>query len=125
MSTSPSNSNKENGNRLPVRPTIEISKPELNSGLLVNSGSVPFGWEQSPGRPKNESNKISPTKKYSPTIPKLPPGRFLKPVKKDLAPNVINIARNGSPISRDDHHDESDSDEAYMDALDTLSRGET
>lgn len=127
MTTSPSNSNRENENRLPVRPTIEISKPELNSGPLVNSGSVPFGWEQSPGRPKNETDKISQTKKYSPTVPKLPPGRCLKPVKKDLAPNAINIAKNGSSSSRDDndHHHESDSDEAYMDALDTLSRGET
>ncbi|GJT29127.1 staphylococcal-like nuclease CAN2 [Tanacetum coccineum] len=62
--------------------------------MLVNLGSVPFGWEQSPR------------------------------VNKDLAPNVINIEKNVSLSSRDDndHHHESDIHEAYMDALDTLSR---
>ncbi|KAI3731763.1 hypothetical protein L1987_62952 [Smallanthus sonchifolius] len=123
------NEDRRKESYLPIRPSIESRTTELKSDLLMNTGSVPFGWEQSPGRPKNEQIQ---TMDSPPSLPKLPPGRFLEPMKKDSVINVSKITKSESMEStkkessgsRNDDEDE-DNDEAYMDALDTLSRGET
>lgn len=128
------NDNRENTSYLPVRPLIESSNTESTSDLMMSSGSVPFGWEHSPGRAKNKQTQA---KENTPSLPKLPPGRFLKPIKKDLGnisqdSNVPKMSRfersksvkkEGSVSLNDDNED--DDNEAYMDALDTLSRAET
>ncbi|KAK1412138.1 hypothetical protein QVD17_33140 [Tagetes erecta] len=126
--------NRKSESCVPVKASVESCISELTSNTLMNTGSVPFGWENSPGRPKNEQVR---TVESPPGLPKLPPGRFLEPVKKDLVTNVSKITKSESMESKkkesfdsrdvgdnDDEQDEDD-DEAYMDALDTLSRGET
>ncbi|KAI3818423.1 hypothetical protein L1987_12230 [Smallanthus sonchifolius] len=121
------NDDRRKESYLPIRPSIEYCTTVLKSDLLM---SVPFGWEQSPGRPKNEQIQ---TMESPPSLPKLPPGRFLEPMKKDSVINVSKITKSESiestkkesSGSRDDEDEDEDNDEAYMDALDTLSRGET
>nr|XP_043607830.1 uncharacterized protein LOC122579673 [Erigeron canadensis]XP_043607838.1 uncharacterized protein LOC122579673 [Erigeron canadensis] len=57
------------------------TKSDMHSGPLRDPGSVPFVWEQSPGKPKDERK----THKKHPIVPKLPPGRLLtKPQKQDV-----------------------------------------
>ncbi|KAD7116836.1 hypothetical protein R6Q59_016014 [Mikania micrantha] len=115
---------------IPIRPSCAT---ESTSDPLMNTGSVPFGWEHSPGRPKNEQIQITET---VPSLPRLPPGRFLKPVKNEPLTTVTKIIKSESMDSTkkassdsqnddDAADDDDDDDEAYMDALDTLSRGET
>ncbi|XP_076939366.1 uncharacterized protein LOC143608044 [Bidens hawaiensis] len=116
-----------------VRPSVESCTTEI-----MNTGSVPFGWEHSPGRPKNEQVQ---TIESVPSLPKLPPGRFLslKPMNNDAVTNISKITKSESIEStkkenldvkydadtNNDNGNEEDDDETYMDALDTLSRGET
>lgn len=92
---------------------------------MKNTGSVPFVWEQSPGRPKDETNKQIQTKENPPCLPKLPPGWVLKPKKKDSAIAEDLITEFGDDVDDDDVDDDNDTEEAFMDALDTLSRGES
>ncbi|KAI7754845.1 hypothetical protein M8C21_020848 [Ambrosia artemisiifolia] len=124
-------------NILPVRPSIESCTAESMADVLMNTGSVPFGWEQSPGRPKN--NQVVQIMESAPSLPKLPPGRFLKPMMNDPVINGSKITKLESMESTkkessdlrdhdldvDDDDEDEDNDEAYVDALDTLSRGET
>ncbi|XP_042475970.1 uncharacterized protein LOC122057777 [Macadamia integrifolia] len=64
-------------NSRPKMPSLPFYKPDINSGPIKNSGSVPFLWEQTPGRPKDgEGARAQPTKR-PPLAPKLPPGRVL------------------------------------------------
>ncbi|KAK9074394.1 hypothetical protein SSX86_006992 [Deinandra increscens subsp. villosa] len=130
---SPQNDVKKQGNYLPNRPSIESCTTESTFDELMKAGSVPFGWEHSPGRAKNEQVQ---TMERPPGLPKLPPGRVLKPMKYDSLTNASKITtyesmestKKASSDSRDDHVDDDDNednDEAYMDALDTLSRGES
>lgn len=129
---SPKNENTRKESCPLVGPAVGSSKTKLKIDPMMNTGSVPFGWEHSPGRPKDERNKQFQTKENSPSLPKLPPGRFFKSSKKDLDNNPTTITRfesvastsKQSSESMNDHDDDDDS-EAFMDALDTLSRGET
>lgn len=119
-------------------------KSELKSGLVVKPGTVPFLWEQIPGRPKDESRTQTHLTEKPPTAPKLPPGRKFRDNQdfdqigkfQNAMPtctsssdeNVKKIESFGS--SKEMMHDkekiESDDDDvAYMDALDTLSRTES
>ncbi|KAI3719727.1 hypothetical protein L6452_20629 [Arctium lappa] len=116
--------------------SVESCKTELNSDPMTNTGSVPFVWEHSPGRPKDETDKRRiQTKESPPSLPKLPPGWILKPKKKD-SDNVTEdlstefesaklAKKESSDSGNDDDDDDDDTDEAFMDALDTLSRGES
>ncbi|XP_071735820.1 uncharacterized protein [Rutidosis leptorrhynchoides] len=134
---SPKNENRRNESCAPVGSTLESPKTELNFDPMMNTGSVPFGWEHSPGKPKDERNRNRnrnqqiQTKENSPNLPKLPPGNFFTSSKKDLDTNATMITRfdSGASTSKQssdsiNDHDDDDS-EAFMDALDTLSRGET
>lgn len=110
------NENRKNESHLPIKPSKEPSNTLSISDPIMNTGNVPFGWENSPGRPKNKQVQA---KENSPRFPNLPPGRFYKHVKKDLDTNVAKSVGSSKKGSSED------SDEAYVDALDTLSRGET
>ncbi|XP_023741222.1 uncharacterized protein LOC111889321 [Lactuca sativa] len=54
--------------------------PSYKSGSLRNPGSVPFVWEHTPGKPKDET-KTQKHIKY--LVPKPPPGRISKPKKQE------------------------------------------
>ncbi|CAN1123259.1 hypothetical protein LINPERHAP2_LOCUS1781 [Linum perenne] len=145
---------KEMKNRKPAAANVarfphQKAESELNLGQVRVSGTVPFMWERSPGRPKNEAAISEPS---SPAVPRLPPGR-----RKPLILNVKHIAseygaggsegssspapscspqtKNGffanSPtvqnaeakFNDDDDDDEEEEEEvSFVDAHDTLSR---
>ncbi|KAI3744827.1 hypothetical protein L1987_57920 [Smallanthus sonchifolius] len=71
-------SRRKNESSIPALLPSPSYKSELHSGPLRNPGTVPFVWEQIPGRPKHETKKHKP-----PIVPNLPPGRILKPKKQD------------------------------------------
>ncbi|CAL5212854.1 unnamed protein product [Lathyrus oleraceus] len=132
------------------RTRLPAYKSELKSGPVSNPGSVPFVWEKSPGRPKNESQLQ--TKEEPLVAPKLPPGRVLKVEQQDFdksskgasvtqsrtdstVSNSISVA---SLDSKDEIHEggkelvlekgssgSDNEDETYLDALETLSRAES
>ncbi|KAJ6680320.1 N-METHYLTRANSFERASE putative (DUF688)-RELATED [Salix purpurea] len=127
-------------------PPPPVYKPELKSGPLRNPGTVPFVWERSPGRPKDESKPQTRVLQRPPVAPKLPPGRILD-AQQQASVRVSEGAkladrsrsRNGhssfqnetqGDIYREAIKDASSSgseggDEAYADALDILSRSES
>ncbi|CAH1421662.1 unnamed protein product [Lactuca virosa] len=74
--SSQKDSKRKNGNSLP---TISPS-PSYKSGPLRNPGTVPFVWEHTPGKPKDET-KTQKHIKY--LVPKPPPGRISKPKKQE------------------------------------------
>lgn len=142
---------KKTDTNIPIIPPLPSYISELKSGPLRNAGSVPFVWEQSPGRPKSGKSPQIHAIDRPPTISKLPPGRTLKPKNQDsdtaskgtgvdngpgenpfgsqhVVPSVEEKVTNvdSSKEKLDEHSSHSgDGDEAYMDALDTLSRGES
>lgn len=125
-------------------------KSELKSGPVRNPGVVPFVWEQSPGKPKDEGMlQIDKIDRPS-NAPKLPPGRTLKANKQysDNHPSNPTINRNeiGKPdvyqrvpsvdqmshgvecfedLVEEENSDSREGSEIYVDALDTLSRTES
>ncbi|KAH9309011.1 hypothetical protein KI387_036922, partial [Taxus chinensis] len=58
-----------------------VYNSDLKSGPLRNPGTVPFVWEQSPGRPKDDEHVKANHNSPGPRTPRLPPGRSL-PVKQ-------------------------------------------
>lgn len=54
-----------------------VYRSELKSGPLRNPGTVPFLWEQSPGKPKDEERVKATHDAPTPRAPRLPPGRTL------------------------------------------------
>ncbi|XP_019193889.1 PREDICTED: uncharacterized protein LOC109187930 isoform X2 [Ipomoea nil] len=134
-------------------PRPPLYKSELKSGPVSNPGVVPFLWERSPGRPKDEASPQ--TDNRFPIVPRLPPGRTLKADPKNVtkAPQSPTIAKSEmenvpresqhfQPSSRkvnkpgsfgsssdtvedEEKFESADEDETYVDALDTLSRTES
>lgn len=113
--SSQKNENRRNESYLAVRSAMESCKTGSTSKPLMNSGSVPFGWEHTPGRPKNETP--------SSVLKVPPPARFFKP-RKVIKPECSKSGKKENSGPRYDDYGDS-SGEVYMDALDTLSRGET
>lgn len=138
---------------VPKRPPLPFYKSELKSGPVSNPGTVPFVWEKTPGRPKNENKQITRYVEWPSIAPKLPPGRVLKVEQEDSdkVPKGTSViqSRTGNSVSDPQHaasldnrvtkhesakeeieekassgSDDGD-DEAYVDALDTLSRTES
>ncbi|KAF3444012.1 hypothetical protein FNV43_RR13702 [Rhamnella rubrinervis] len=134
---------------LPKLPPLPVYKSELKSGPVRHPGAVPFLWEQTPGRPKNESKSQT---KAPPVAPKLPPGRVSNDKQQasdkgskgptatwfqtgnvhSSSQDVSNLEKKNATsyeISKEGAEDKSSSgsegDEAYLDALDTLSRSES
>ncbi|XP_019449084.1 PREDICTED: uncharacterized protein LOC109351869 isoform X2 [Lupinus angustifolius] len=144
------NDNKRKGDMSSAElPPLPVYKSELKSGPMRNPGAVPFVWEQTPGRPKDE-NKVQ--TQWPSVTPKLPPGRVSK-VKQQHCDEVskarsVRQSRTGSTVSspqivatldkevtKQESLEEAiqekassgsdDEDENYVDAVDTLSRTES
>lgn len=139
-------------NSLARLPPLPPYKSELKSGPVRNPGTVPFVWEQTPGRPKDEKKLQTTIVEQSPITPNLPPGRVLKAKREDTEKvskgKRVTQATTGSTVSnsqsvtsmnkyvrKSENLKEAmrekassvsdDGDEAYQDALDTLSRTES
>ncbi|KAI3498062.1 hypothetical protein L1887_33786 [Cichorium endivia] len=144
---SPKAASQKNGGRkfgsyLPHIPSIEPCRTEFKLDPLKNTGNIPFVWEHSPGKPKDETNKQIQIKENPLGLPKLPPGRNLKPRKKDSEninedhihipthTNVTNIRSSLQNVfqtetkKKETSDSSDDTNEEFMDALDTLSRGD-
>lgn len=127
----------------PKIPPLPSYKSELKSGPIRNAGTVPFVWERSPGRPKDENIPQKLGVEQPPIAPKLPPGRILRNTKEDsdknpehpslskrhgevlngsLSVSVLNELESSVDTMDAESSVSGDGDEAYMDALDTLSR---
>uniref|UniRef100_A0A7C9AJJ0 Uncharacterized protein n=1 Tax=Opuntia streptacantha TaxID=393608 RepID=A0A7C9AJJ0_OPUST len=75
-SSIPSEINKRKTSKCSVNlPPVPYYKSDLKSGPVTNPGAVPFHWEQTPGKPKDESKEQRETPEMLPLAPKLPPGR--------------------------------------------------
>ncbi|KAL6137905.1 hypothetical protein ACLB2K_063194 [Fragaria x ananassa] len=134
----------------PKLPPLPAYKSELKSGPVRNPGTVPFIWEQIPGRPKDESIRKKHALEGPQVAPRLPPGRVLKVMKQGLDEgskgtaaqsqngNVLSSSHTISAVERKvdikeetskEQKEESTSsengDETYLDALDALSRTES
>ncbi|CAI9757242.1 unnamed protein product [Fraxinus pennsylvanica] len=139
-------------NTLSRRPRLPHYRSELKSSPVSNPGAVPFVWEQKPGRPKEDIKPQTHNSDRPPVVPKLPPGRSPKAnqqssekdsatasVTKSQLQNVTHDVRSVSSVldknknfdnfeeTKEDEEssDSSVSEEAYVDALDTLSRTES
>ncbi|XP_054812201.1 uncharacterized protein LOC129313271 [Prosopis cineraria] len=117
--------------RLPPLPTC---KSDLKSGPLSHPGAVPFIWEQTPGRPKNEGKLPTFGVEQPPLAPNLPPGRAsrVKHQDSDQIPKRSTVSKSATKhkilkeaIQEKDSSNSDDGDEAYQDALDTLSTTES
>ncbi|MED6121294.1 hypothetical protein PIB30_028795 [Stylosanthes scabra] len=147
------NKRKTDKSSAPKIPPLPVYKSDLKSGPVSNPGTVPFVWERSPGRPKEEGKSQTLPVGGHVITPKLPPGRASKVEQKDSdkVPKATLFTQSGigssvtssqSCSSSDNKvttkHDSikeiiqektssgsEDGDEAYQDALDTLSRTES
>ncbi|KAL4586348.1 hypothetical protein LXL04_010984 [Taraxacum kok-saghyz] len=149
--SSQKNESRKFGSYLPTMPPIEPLKTEFKLSPLKNTGNIPFVWEHSPGRPKDhETNNQIPSMESPLGIPKLPPGRISKPKKKDpdhitttttedhnhIHSSLQSVFQTESKFQRSksvkkertpdtiSSDEQDDSNETFMDALDTLSRGD-
>ncbi|KAG9153014.1 hypothetical protein Leryth_024837 [Lithospermum erythrorhizon] len=59
-------------------------KSELKSGPVSNPRTVPFDWEQIPGRPKDDETSLKLNVVEISKVPKLPPGRTLTVGQQDF-----------------------------------------
>ncbi|KAI4322777.1 hypothetical protein L6164_022442 [Bauhinia variegata] len=140
-------------NSLPRVPPLPAYRSELKSGPVTNPGTVPFVWEKTPGRPKDESRLQTWAVERPPVTPKLPPGRVLKVKNQDSneVPKGASVAQSGAGsnnvsnskyvtsldknvskpesleevLKENENSSSNDGDEIYQDALDTLSRAES
>ena len=143
-------SKRKNDSSFSNIPPLPSYKSELKSGPVRNPGAVPFIWEQTPGKPKDDRKPRGPERPL--TAPKLPPGRILNanqqtPDKFSKDPIVAgtqtagilsNPRNHSSPdenvtklenfkegVEDKESYGSEDGDVTYLDALDTLSRSES
>ncbi|XP_028807679.1 uncharacterized protein LOC114762374 isoform X2 [Neltuma alba] len=114
-------------------PPLPAYKSDLKSGPVSHPGAVPFTWEQTPGRPKNEGKLPKLDIEQPPLTPNLPPGRA------SVEHQASGQVSKGSAISKSatklkilrealqetDSSDSDNGDEAYQDAIDKLSTTES
>lgn len=136
------------GNSLPKIPPLPVYKSDLKSGPVSNPGTVPFVWEQTPGRPKDERKAENVGHGRPPVTPRLPPGRVPKVKQQDsdksfkprstqsktedfllrsqhmIDKNVTDYESCNEKMESEGFGSE-DGDEAYFDALDTISMTES
>ncbi|XP_062105860.1 uncharacterized protein LOC133817374 [Humulus lupulus] len=138
---------------VPQLPPLPVYKSELKSGPVRNPGKVPFVWEKTPGNPKDERKSQTKVPERPPSVPKLPPGRVSNKkqqasdklskstsVPQSLSASILSSSRDASDLDkRSEIKDKrsrqgkeencssgsEDGEEAYVDALDTLSRSES
>uniref|UniRef100_A0A803QJE9 Uncharacterized protein n=1 Tax=Cannabis sativa TaxID=3483 RepID=A0A803QJE9_CANSA len=138
---------------VPHLPPLPVYKSELKSGPVRNPGKVPFVWEKTPGKPRDERKSQTKIPERSPSVPKLPPGRVSNKkhqasdkgsistsVPQSPTASILSSSRDVSDLDkRNETKDKSsvqgreensssaseNGDEAYVDALETLSRSES
>ncbi|KAG5545096.1 hypothetical protein RHGRI_017532 [Rhododendron griersonianum] len=124
----------KNKRSIPSVPLPPFYKSELKSGPVSNPGTIPFTWEKSPGRPKEERKPQ--TLDHPPIIPKLPPGRIPEVKRQEnssvgrreagkTSSSTLSVPSIEENVTNFEGSDSGDGDEAYLDALDTLSRTES
>ncbi|KAG8385435.1 hypothetical protein BUALT_Bualt03G0045000 [Buddleja alternifolia] len=126
---------------LPCRQqSLPPNKSDWESEEVVKPAAVPFHWEQIPGRPKGQVESPARTPDESSSTPRLPPGRLSDAIRRNSGPSRYNSGEHNiyrPQIEAYDHEslleklneslnckDESGSEsgeDAYSDALDTLS----
>ncbi|KAK4255604.1 hypothetical protein QN277_008583 [Acacia crassicarpa] len=127
---------KTRGNSLIRLLPLPDYKSDLKSGPVSHPGTVPFIWEHTPGRPKNEGKLPKLDVKQPPLTPNLPPGRASRIVKHQDSDQVSKGSSISSKsatkqkilkelVQENDSYDSDDGDETYQDALDTLSTAES
>lgn len=146
------NEQTKTNNKIPSISSLPYHKSEFKSGPVSNPGTVPFVWEKSPGRPKYENECPALSLEQPLIAPRLPPGRFVKvkehnldKVSESSSPTscdgrrvasgslsyssldeiTAKIEATKNKIEENESSDSGDNDEAYQDALDTLSRTES
>lgn len=147
--------NKRADNFLSKKPSLPPHKSYLKSGPVRNPGAVPFMWEQIPGKPKDGSLPHQEALELPPLVPMLPPGRTVnikQPSSVERAedkepetstdmrsPQIDNLSnlldslslKASLESSKQDAKEENpcdledSDDDAFSDALDTLSRTES
>ncbi|XP_022968993.1 uncharacterized protein LOC111468130 [Cucurbita maxima] len=130
-STGTSSKTNEKARPEPEIPRPPVYKSELKSGPVRNPGTVPFVWEQTPGKPKDESTVKTQISKRPPLVPKLPPGRAQKmnqevptSINASLDENVRETVEEMTSC-KSGNDDEEEDDEVYRDANDIFSRSES
>lgn len=129
--TSRTSDERKSNHSHPLIPQLPPHRTELKSGPIRNPGAVPFLWEQTPGQPKEEVTPQTRTSDRPPVAPKLPPGRYPKANHQDShsngceRQNVENFESSKATADGNESSDSEDSDAAYVDALDSLSRTES
>lgn len=112
---------KRTGKSLPNVRRLPCYRPELKSGPVRIPGTVPFVWEQYPGRPKAESHAQT----RSPIIPKPPPGRVLKAkpsVPENIYEKQVVSSVGENAVEEKECSDSGDGGKAHVDAHSTLQR---
>ncbi|KAJ8749232.1 hypothetical protein K2173_018709 [Erythroxylum novogranatense] len=124
------NVRKNNDEAVPKLPPLPAYKSELKTDPVRDPGSVPFVWEQTPGRPKPQMH--DPKRSSGSGAPKLPPVRALNLDKGSQASSTTRIpASVGRNTRKEIKMEETGSctsdetDESYVDAAGTLSRTES
>ncbi|KAI4319744.1 hypothetical protein MLD38_033308 [Melastoma candidum] len=122
-------------------PPLPRYKSDLKSGPVRNPGTVPFIWEQSPGRPKDEGKSLNPIPKACVVPPKPPPGKNSKQRELNKINQVVKFDKEKSSTTEDgsalkcervddvpeetaDSSSEID-EETFLDAAETFSRSES
>ncbi|KAM7503327.1 hypothetical protein LguiB_002231 [Lonicera macranthoides] len=106
-------------------PHIPSYKSESRLGPVSNPGTIPFIWEQSPGRPKCENTTENCVVELHEAAPKLPPGRISKAKMHDsdkVNKNVTKFESLEDTVKEDSNL--VDGNEAYSDTVDSLSQTE-
>ncbi|KAF7146492.1 hypothetical protein RHSIM_Rhsim04G0074600 [Rhododendron simsii] len=112
---------KRTGKSLPNVRRIPCYRPELKSGPVRIPGTVPFVWEQYPGRPKAKAESHTQTR--SPIIPKPPPGRVLKAkptVPRNVYEKQVISSVGENAVEEKECFDSGDGSKAHVDARNTL-----
>ncbi|KAK4784014.1 hypothetical protein SAY86_018382 [Trapa natans] len=110
-------------------PPLPHYRWELKSGPVSKPGNVPFEWEKAPGKPKEDKQlqKNNAALERRPAAPKLPPGSTLKHEVKDQDAGKDSKPTVTRSVSQEGFQDASSEEgsEAFLDAMDTLSRSES
>ncbi|XP_038888424.1 uncharacterized protein LOC120078273 isoform X2 [Benincasa hispida] len=130
-STETSSETNEKCRPEPKIPPLPVYKSDLKSGPVRIPGTVPFIWEQTPGKPKDESSTKTQISKRPPLVPKLPPGRVQKvnqEVPTSVSASLDENAREAveeMTSCKSGNDDEEEEEEVYKDANDRFSRSES
>ncbi|MED6172522.1 hypothetical protein PIB30_050829 [Stylosanthes scabra] len=102
--------------RFPSPPSY---RSDLKSGPVRTAGAVPFVWEKAPGKPKEQSNSIKDA-----TITLNPSTGKVSKINQQQYSDSVRISDNEEVKEKEKvaGSDDSDDDENFVDALETLSR---